>query len=336
MSKKPTTPPPTVITFSITQQCNLKCKHCYSRASKYPGPNELTTKDALRVIDEVKEVGAKLIIFDGGEPTLRPDLIKLISHAKNVGLIPVLGTNGTTMTQKMARDLKNAGIYICAVSLDGANAQTHDNFRGVPGSFNEAIRGINYLNNEGIIFQINPCIHSKNYHELPKLVDLAKDLGANNLEAFEFVRTGRGSFDYELDILSRQEMINEMLELHNDIKIRMIAAPQYDILYQKNINHNHKGSCCGAGKTIACIFNDGSVYPCMLLQESVGNIKEQSFTKIWERSEVLMKLRDRNNLKGTCGNCINREKCGGARCRAYANGDIFNGDPECWIYEPQN
>jgi radical SAM protein with 4Fe4S-binding SPASM domain len=74
----------------------------------------------------------------------------------------------------------------------------------------------------------------------------------------------------------------------------------------------------------------------MLLQESVGNIKEQSFTTIWERSEVLMKLRDRNNLKGTCGNCINREKCGGARFRAYANGDIFNGDPECWIFEPQN
>ncbi|MBW6518443.1 MAG: radical SAM protein [ANME-2 cluster archaeon] len=326
---------PILVTFSITQQCNLKCKHCYSKSSATPGLNELSTKEALQVIDQVKEAGTKLIIFDGGEPTLRSDLLRLIEHANNIGLIPLLGTNGTTLTRKMAKDMKNAGIRMCAVSLDGANAKTHDSFRCVNGCFDDAIRGIGYLKDEGIPFQVNPCIHRTNYRELSGLLDVARNLGARGMEAFEFVMTGRGSSGYELDTPIRKHVVDEMLGMtSSDMPVRMIGAPQFDVLLRRNGNYHRSSSCCGAGKTIACIFNDGTVFPCMLLPKSAGNVREQDFNDIWNNSEVFNELRDRSNLTGTCGNCLMRDECGGARCRAYAEGDIFRGDTECWIYQP--
>ncbi len=339
MPAKIALPPPILVTFSITQQCNLKCKHCYSRSSAYPGLNELSTEEALQIISQVKKAGTKLIIFDGGEPTLRSDLLRLIKHAKDIGLIPVLGTNGTTLTRKLVKDLKNAGLKMCAVSLDGANAKTHDSFRCVNGCFDDAIRGIGYLRDEGIPFQVNPCIHKKNYHELSDLLNIARNMGAVGIEAFEFVKTGRGSYEYELDAQIRQQVVDEMLRLTSiDMPVRMIGVPQFDILLKKggkSDNYHRSGSCCGAGNTIACIFNDGTVFPCMLLSKSAGNVREQSFEEIWNTSDVLNELRDRKNLKGTCGNCLMKDECGGARCRAFANDDILAGDSQCWIVQPE-
>ena len=116
----------------------MNCKHCYSSASSSLSPDELSTNEAFRVLDEIKAAGTRLIIFDGGEPTLRPDLLQLVSHATKVGLVPILGTNGTTMTTEMAGELKKAGLKMCAVSLDGVTANTHDGFRNVTGSFEDA------------------------------------------------------------------------------------------------------------------------------------------------------------------------------------------------------
>ena len=322
---------PTIVTFSITRQCNLKCKHCYSSASSSPAPDELSTNEAIRVLDEVKEAGTRLIIFDGGEPTLRSDLLQLISHAAKIGLIPILGTNGTTMTIEMAEGLKKAGLKMCAVSLDGATAKTHDDFRNVAGSFEDAIRGIECLKEAGIPFQVNPCVHSSNYHEIPDLLLFAQELGAVGVEIFEFIKTGRGSSEYTLGTDVKLQTIEQILEFsrHTNMTTRMIGIPQFDILYRQKNDSSYRQGCCGAGTSIACIFNDGTVYPCMLMQMPVGNVRENSFVDIWNDSIIFNKLRNRENLKGKCGSCFRRDECGGARCKAYANGDYLAEDPDC-------
>ncbi|MDO9518263.1 MAG: radical SAM protein [Methanosarcinaceae archaeon] len=322
---------PTIVTFSITRQCNLNCKHCYSRASSFPSPDELSTNEAVRVLDEIKAAGTMMIIFDGGEPTLRSDLLQLISHAAEIGLIPILGTNGTTMTLEMAVELKKAGLKICAVSLDGATAKTHDDFRNVPGSFEDALRGIEYLKEAGIPFQVNPCVHSLNYHEIPDLLSFAQELGAVGVEIFEFIATGRGRSDSTLGVDKKLQVVEQILEYSKttNMTTRMIGIPQFDILYRQNNDSSYRQGCCGAGRSIACIFNDGTVYPCMLMQMPVGNVRENSFVDIWNDSIILNKLRNRENLKGKCGRCFRRDECGGARCKAYINGDFLSEDPDC-------
>ncbi len=322
---------PTIVTFSITRQCNLKCKHCYSSASPLPAPDELSTSEAVRVLDEIKAAGTRLIIFDGGEPTLRPDLLQLVSHAAKVGLIPILGTNGTTMTIEMAEELKKAGLKMCAVSLDGATAKTHDDFRNVPGSFEDALRGIKCIKEAGIPFQVNPCVHNSNYHEIPDLLSFAQELGAVGVEIFDFIATGRGKSEYTLGVDKKLQVIEQILEFSKttNMTTRMIGIPQFDILYQQKNDSSYRQGCCGAGTSVACIFNDGTVYPCMLMQISAGNVREKSFVDIWENSIVMNELRDRGNLTGKCGSCLRRDDCGGARCKAYANGNFLAEDPDC-------
>lgn len=166
--------PPALVSYAITRLCNLRCPHCYSDSIETPHPNELSTEEAKRLINEIAETGARLIIFDGGEPTMRADLIELIRHARDVGLRPLLGTNATIITEKFAKKLKEAGLKQVAISLDGANPKTHNDFRGVNGTWQDTIDGIRNCAKVGLPFQIAPCLHKKNWIKLPQIIELSK------------------------------------------------------------------------------------------------------------------------------------------------------------------
>lgn len=326
---------PHIVTYTLTRQCNLSCKHCYTKATSSPDDLELDTNEARNVISQVAAAGTKIIIFDGGEPTLREDLPELIAHARDEGLHPVIGTNATTMTPSLAETLKETGLASCAVSLDGSNAAIHDDFRGVPGSFDMAIEGMRILSECGIPFQIDPCISSANCHDIESIIEFAKKLGARAIETFEFVPTGKGDITYSLTVEQKKYVTSSILK-HSDmdgIPFRMVATPQFDVL--KDITKNTKTkhhSCCSAGRNMACIFYDGTVYPCILLQKPAGNVREESFSNIWKNSPVFKTLRDRNNLLGKCGTCYFNDVCGGARCKAFSkSGNMMAEDPDCWL-----
>ncbi|MFN3567848.1 MAG: radical SAM protein, partial [Caldimicrobium sp.] len=183
---------PRLIAWELTRTCNLDCIHCRAAASRGPYEGELTTEEVFRILKEITEVSHPVIILTGGEPLLRKDLLDIAKRAVELGLKPVLATNGTLLTKDLAQELKKVGIARVSISLDGASAETHDEFRKMPGAFEGAIRGISILKEVGLPFQINTTITAVNAEELPKVHKLAKDLGAVAHHIFLLVPVGRG------------------------------------------------------------------------------------------------------------------------------------------------
>jgi radical SAM protein with 4Fe4S-binding SPASM domain len=334
--------PPVLVSFSVTRQCNLRCRQCYSVSVETPHPDELTTGEAHKLISEIARSGARLLIFDGGEPLMRPDLPELISYTREIGLRPLLGTNASLIDDAMAQKLKSAGLAAAAISLDAADAQTHDDIRGQAGSFDGAIAGMQALRRAGIPFQIGPCINSRTLGELPKIAEWGKKLGAIAMEVFDYIPSGRAKESTDLELTSEQkhQLVRQIIDLQrgsDEILFRCIGIPQYWVEVEKTVPEDEVMSkfvrtCCGAGVRYACVLYDGTVFPCMVLQKAVGNVRETPFDVLWQESEVFATLRNRDNLEGKCGACAYRTVCGGARCRVYeTTGSLTAEDSACWF-----
>ncbi|MFC1923887.1 radical SAM protein [Chloroflexota bacterium] len=334
--------PPLMVSLAITRECNLKCKHCYSNATDSPHSNELDTTEAKRVITEIAQVGTRLLIFDGGEPLMRDDIYELISHAVDAGLQPMVGTNATRLSIEAAGRMKQAGVKTVAVSLYGADAESHDDFCGREGSWERTMAGIRNVTITGIPLQINTCIHKYNLPQFDDVVTMAKELGAISIEVFSFVTAGRGKENPDLALTTEDQkhligqIIQHQLQDQNMV-YRCIGIPQYWVEVErmgasKEVMGQFIRSCCGAALRYCCVFYEGTVYPCTVLQKEAGNIREKSFQEIWHDSEVFRKMRDRDKLEGKCHNCIYRQICGGARCIVFEKtGSLTKEDGNCWF-----
>ncbi len=272
---------PFIVTYSFTRRCNLKCRHCYSSGGK-EGEHELSSDKARYVVKQIADAGSRIIIFDGGEPLMRRDIYDLILYAKTLGLRTVLGTNGTLITHSVTGKLLEAGLGHCAVSIDGASKQTHEWLRGVKGCFENAIKGAKLVQEAGIPLQINTCLHSRNQHELQDIIDLAESLKADTLQLLFYVRSGRSA----LDVMPPSLDDGVFEDIRSSIDIRIIGRTRY------------KGSrCCTAADKVCCILNDGTVYPCMLLPVSLGNVTQNNLLDIWNSSPLIMELNESKNGK---------------------------------------
>jgi len=337
---------PTLVSFAVTRECNLKCKHCYSQSVDSPHPNELNTAEAKRLISEIAEAGARILILDGGEPLMRPDIFELVHHSRSTGLTTVMGTNATLITAEVAAKLVEADIQGLAISLDGTDAETHDAFRGVEGAWEDALEGIENVRRAGIPFQIAPTLRQGRWEQWGAIADKAREWGANAVEVFDYVAVGRGaeSPELELTVEERRAFVKEYIarqRAEDEMIYRCIAIPQMWVEVEKTVPEDEVlmkfvRSCCAAGTRYCTILYDGTVYPCMLLQEETGDVRESSFVDIWQNSEVFQILRDRDKLEGKCGRCDYRNVCGGARCRVYAQtGSLTAEDPGCWFSEEE-
>jgi len=332
------------MSFGITSECDLKCPHCYSDSGE-KDENELSTDEAKDVIRQAGELGVHLLILDGGEPTLRKDLPELVTHARDCGIRPVLGSNGMSLSLELAGKLKNAGCEAVAISLDGINVKTHDDFRGAEGAWAKAVEGARNCARVGMGFQIAPLVHRGNWTELPAVAAFAKELGAGAVELFDFVAAGRGKqhLEYELDTEQRRGVIADIIKWQrsDDIIYRVIGLPQYWPAVEREVPEDEilarfVRSCCAAGSRYITVLPNGDVIPCMVLQVKLGNIREIDLKTIWHDSPELKALRNRDLLKGKCGRCKYRYVCGGARCKAYEKtGDFLTEDPTCWFSEEE-
>jgi len=343
--------PPFMVSYSITTKCNLKCKHCYSESTDQVAPDELSTEEAFRLMDDLSRWGIGLLIIDGGEPLCREDLLDVVKYASSKGIRTTIGSNGTLIDEGMARKMLDAGVMSVAISVDGADAQTHDSFRGISGAFEQALKGVEACRAAGLPFQFNMVIRKETLPQLEDMLRLAVDSGANAAEFFDLVAAGRAKQECREEVLSRDERKRAMewlVQSQEDcpIVIRVPACPMYPLLLQqKQIQPKHfpkevlqrvpyYGRGCAAGMPMGyvMVLSNGEVNPCMLLQVKLGNIREQSIISIWENSPVLAKLRQRELLKGDCGNCLYKVTCSGCRGRAYEEtGDMMAADPGCWL-----
>src|SRR5215471_4518098 len=186
------TPSLRLVFWETTKACNLSCQHCRAVPQRRLGPSELTTSGALDLIDDIATVAKPVMVLSGGEPLFRPDLFDIGAYGVETGFRMALATNGTLVTRAIAAKIADTGFSRVAVSLDGARPLTHDAFRGLPGSHRLALQGLRNLRDEGVSVQINSTIAKHNVHELPDLLDLALEIGADALHLFMLVPVGCG------------------------------------------------------------------------------------------------------------------------------------------------
>ncbi|MDA8165453.1 MAG: radical SAM protein [Desulfobacteraceae bacterium] len=340
---------PKWLAWEITRRCNLKCVHCRSSSSlEVQGHPDFSYQEAVRILDDIAGYAKPVVVLSGGEPLLRADVFDIAAYGTAKGLRMCLATNGTLVQAETCRRIKEAGIKMVSLSLDGASAAVHDNFRSQPGAFAGTLNAARLFKENGIKFLINSSFTKRNQEEIPKVYRLAKELGATAWYMFMIVPTGRGE-DIMAELISPEDY-EELLAWHyrmekeeDELLVRPTCAPHYyRVVLQKAKEEGEKferrslqfstggAKGCLAGQLIALIDVDGNVLPCSYFPKPAGNIREQSFKEIWERSPLFRDLRDYKKYKGACGACEYVGVCGGCRARAYAvTGDYLGEEPFC-------
>lgn len=221
-----------LIFWEVTKGCNLRCIHCRASATELSSPNDLETRRALGIIDQIAEAANPILVLSGGEPLYRSDIFQLARYATDKGLRVALATNGTLVTKEVARMIVDSGVKRVSISLDGADALTHDAFRGIPGAFDAAVYGLRNLKALGMSVQINMTIARHNARQLPQVLDLARSLGADALHTFLLVPVGCG-VDIAAEQMVAPEEYEEMLNwfydrsLEGGIELKATCAPHY-------------------------------------------------------------------------------------------------------------
>jgi Fe-coproporphyrin III synthase len=350
-----------VVVWNVTRRCNLKCVHCYAHARDEAFPDELSTSEGKKVLDDLAGFGCPVVLFSGGEPLVRPDLMELASYAVNKGMRAVISTNGTLITSALAHQLKTIGLSYVGISLDGME-EVNDRFRGVKGAFAKALDGIAACQEAGIKVGLRFTMNRINAGEIPALFDLLEEREIPRVCFYHLVYAGRGSKLVHEDLsheetrkvvdliidrthdLHRRGKLKEVLTVDNHadgpylylrmLKERSPRAPEVLELLQMNEGNN-------SGRGIGCISWDGRVHADQFWRHfSFGNVRERPFSDIWtDLSHPLMKqLKDKKqHVKGRCSSCHWLDVCGGNfRVRAEAaTDDLWNPDPACYLTDEE-
>ena len=334
---------PRLIAWEVTRSCMLACKHCRAAAQTTPYEGELSTQECFKLLDNIASFAKPIIILTGGEPMLRDDIYDIAAYAHKLELPVVMAPCGVLIDDETAAKIVQSGIRRISISLDGATAESHDAFRGVPGAFEASVRGIEAAKRAGLDFQINTTVSRHNLAELEAIRDLAVSLGARVFNPFLLVPTGRGKAlaDQEITPEEYEETLRWLAgqQEGSAIQIRVTCAPHYQrILREEGYKPGpHGGVGCMGGKSFAFISHRGKVQICGFLDIECGDVRSENldFKKVWETSEVFLSVRDVNSYHGRCGYCEYRKICGGCRARAYAlSGDYLNEEPYC-VHQPK-
>jgi radical SAM protein with 4Fe4S-binding SPASM domain len=321
-------------------------------------------------MDTISEIAKPVLILSGGEPLYRPDIFELGAHGASLGFRMALATNGTLVDRRVAERIAASGFQRVAISLDGANPTTHDHFRGVPGSHQRAVEALRILRAQGVSIQINSSIAKHNVAELPRMLELALELGADALHIFMLVPVGCG-LEIAKDQMLPKEEYEQVLHWFYDmsknvpIDLKATCAPHYfRVRAQRIIEERKQGDRttpfiapgtkahaaadpaggrplstmtrgCLAGTSVCFVSHRGDVYPCGYLPVSAGNVRQTRFAEIWKDASVFQELRNPEAYGGKCGECRYTAICGGCRARAYGvGGDYMAEEPFC-VYEPE-
>ena len=352
---------PRLIFWELTTGCNLRCIHCRASATELMSPDDLTYQESCEVIDQIAEYAPFILVLSGGEPLWRRDVFDLAERARARNIRVALATNGTLVDETMADRIVNAGIRRVAISLDGADAATHDSFRGQPGAFEAALAGFRRLRKRGMSMQINTTVSRHNERQLPGIMDLALELGADAFHIFLLVPVGCGLTIKDEQMVSAQhyeEILNWFYDrsLEGRLELKATCAPHYyRIVRQRRAEARRAGLAvpetagsgrahhdmhamtrgCLAGSGVCFVSHRGDVYPCGYLPVSAGSLRHMSFHDIWEHAEVFENLRDPDHLEGKCGYCEFRQVCLGCRARAYGITNNYLAEEPFCVYQPR-
>jgi len=350
-----------VVVWNVTRACNLNCVHCYARAVERTHDKELTHDQGIALIDDLADFGVPVILFSGGEPLMRRDLVDLASYAVKKGMRAVISTNGTLITPKKAQELKQIGLSYVGVSLDGM-AEINDRFRGKKGAFEEALAGIKNCQEVGLKVGLRFTINRMNIDEIPYIFDLLEENRIPRVCFYHLVYAGRGSdlVDQALEHGETRKTVDLIIDRTRDLHDRGMPAEVLTVdnhadgpyLYLRMLEEKNpraddvlrllkmnEGNNSGRG--IGCVSWDGAVHADQFWRHySFGNVLEKPFSEIWaDLSNPLMaKLKEKKkHVKGRCAKCHWLEICAGNfRVRAEAvTDDLWSADPACYLTDEE-
>lgn len=333
----PTLDFPMYVYWNVTSICNLRCAHCLSRSGKMR-PGELSHEQAMGLMDEIIANRAFYLYIAGGEPLLRKDLFTIIERATSNGISVSMATNGAYVTPEVAQRLKRLNVTDVMVSLDGADAETHDTFRMVPGAFEQALTAMDMLLEADLSVSVGTVVCRQTVQQLDSMYDIVNGKGIPTWRLTGMCPVGRGHEIYYQTGLSRDEIrtladfCDRKFEQNSTTKVLLDDPLPMKIWALEGKSSIQPGKC-GAGRALCCVQYDGTVTPCVLFDHPVGNIKESSLKEIWKTADMFRDMRNVNadTLKGKCTSCAKVTNCNGA-CRAHAwfeYGDIQAPDPIC-------
>ena len=350
-----------VVVWNVSRRCNLRCVHCYSNSRDIAYEGELTTQEGIALIDDLADFGTPVMLFSGGEPLMRKDIMQLARYATQKGMRAVISTNGTLITREVAKELKSTGLSYVGVSLDGIG-QTNDRFRKVSGAFDAAIHGIRNCKEQGIKVGLRFTINRRNAHDIERIFRLLEDEDIPRVCFYHLVYAGRGSKLVDEDLSHKETrrvvdlIINETksffdrgtpkevltVDNHADgvyLYLRVLKEDPKRSKQVLELLRMNEGNNSGRG--IGCVSWDGSVHADQFWRHySFGNIRERRFSEIWTdtSNELMAKLKDKKSyVKGRCANCKWLDICGGNfRVRAEAvHSDIWSPDPACYLSDAE-
>lgn len=324
---------PMIVSWMTTNQCNLKCVHCYQDAEEATD-KELSTSEARTMIEGIARAGFKIMIFSGGEPLMRPDIYELVEYAVRQGLRPVFGSNGTLITPEVARRLKACGACAMGISVDSLDAMKHDKFRGLDKAHELTMAGIEACKQAGLPFQLHTTVVDWNREEICSITDFAVEIGAMGHYIFFLIPVGRGEYIKEtsLEVMENERLLKDIMKKSAEVSIdvKPTCAPQFTrIAKQLGVDTRFERGCL-AGLTYCVIGSEGMVRPCAYMTEDAGDVRTMPFDEIWQTSPVFQQLRTQA-YSGACATCDYKQGCGGCRARAayYHDGDILAQDDYC-------
>ncbi|GII04336.1 radical SAM protein [Planobispora takensis] len=359
---------PFIVIWEATRACPLACLHCRAEARPDRDPAELTTAEATGLMRQIAAFGrpAPLFVITGGDPFERPDLYDLVRRARELGLSPSVSPSATpALTPAALTRLRDAGASVISLSLDGATAARHDDFRGFGGVFGRTLAAWRQAREAGLKVQVNTTVTRTNLMDLPDIARLVRDRGALLWSLFLLVPTGRGRSLTSLSAAETEDVLNFAYDVGAAVPVKATEAHHFRrVAIQRHILHEHGADHVaalglgplyeslrrravhsglvratrtrrppidvGAGRGLVFVSHTGEVSPSGFLPLSAGNLRDRPLAEIYRTSPVFTALRDPDRLAGRCGACEFRTVCGGSRSRAYAvGGDALAEEPWC-------
>lgn len=339
---------PLLAIWEVTQACDLACAHCRACAQARRDPNELSTEEGKKLLARLGEMKVPLMVLTGGDPAKREDLVELVEAGTRAGLTMAVTPSGTPVLQRdRLAQMRDAGLARLAVSVDGPDAESHDAFRGVVGSFAETKRILEEARSLGIPVQINTSVGTHNIKSLRAMAEFAREMSAVLWSVFLVVPVGRAGTSLLLGPKRVETLLQELAQLAREMPfdVKTTAAPHF----RRVLMQEHNGGAMvgvlsdidpagvvkgprGISDGVGFLFvsHVGEVFPSGFLPLSAGNVRDDDVAAIYRESPLFTKLRDYDALEGKCGACPFRRVCGGSRARAYAaTGNVMAEDPLC-------
>ena len=340
-----------LVIWEVTQACDLACVHCRASAQSERSAGELSTEQGYRLLDEIRSFGNPLMVFTGGDPLKRPDLYELIRYSVKIGLRTNVTPSATPLlTAEAIEGFQAAGIARMAISLDGPDAATHDEFRGSPGTFDRAMFALRHARDIGLDTQLQTTVTRRNMGRLAEVAEIAKEVRTRMWSLFFLIVTGRAEEGDDLLAPEYEQVFEFLYELSKTAPfgVKTTEAMHYRRYVAQRIKAEHgvtenpnaqgvawRTAGVSDGKGFVFVSHTGEIFPSGFFPVSGGNVLDDSLTDIYRNSDMFVTLRDTSQRRGKCGICEYRNICGGSRSRAYAlSGDFLAEDPRC-IYQPR-